>query len=98
MKLVPNRCTLYQQVHTVDQVLSFTSGTAKAIIAGEEKDVQSGDIVIVPAGVKHNFINSGPTPLMLYTGMLALESSLLLVKVLIAPCDSLRPGRAQREV
>ncbi|KAF8759624.1 enoyl-CoA hydratase isomerase family [Rhizoctonia solani] len=44
-----------------------TSGTAKAIVAGEEKTVKEGDLVIVPAGTKHNFINTAKTPLVLYT-------------------------------
>ncbi|CAE6447475.1 unnamed protein product [Rhizoctonia solani] len=56
-----------EEVHTVDQHLFFTSGTAKAIVAGEEKAVKEGDLVIVPAGTKHNFINTAKTPLVLYT-------------------------------
>lgn len=55
------------EVHTVDQALNFTSGTAKAIVAGEEKDVKAGDLVVVPAGTQHQFVNTGPTPLILYT-------------------------------
>ncbi|CAE6478499.1 unnamed protein product [Rhizoctonia solani] len=56
-----------EEVHTVDQHLIFTSGSAKAIVAGEEKAVKEGDMVIVPAGTKHNFINTAKTPLVLYT-------------------------------
>ena len=55
------------EVHTVDQVLNFTSGTAKAIVAGKEKDVKAGDTVVVPAGTQHQFLNTGPTPLILFT-------------------------------
>jgi hypothetical protein len=33
----------------------FTSGTAKAIVAGEEKDILAGDLVIVPAGTKRQY-------------------------------------------
>jgi oxalate decarboxylase/phosphoglucose isomerase-like protein (cupin superfamily) len=29
--------------------------------------VKAGDLVIVPAGTKHQFLNTGPTPLLLYT-------------------------------
>lgn len=36
-------------------------------MAGKEQDVKAGDLVIVPAGTKHQFINTGPTPLILYT-------------------------------
>ncbi|KAH7343294.1 RmlC-like cupin domain-containing protein [Rhizoctonia solani] len=56
-----------EEVHTVDQHLFFTNGTAKAIVAGEEKTVKEGDLVIVPAGTKHNFINAAKSPLVLYT-------------------------------
>ena len=50
-----------------DQILSFVSGIGKAVIAGESRQVGPGDIVVVPAGVQHNFLNDGPNPLVLYT-------------------------------
>ena len=50
-----------------DQILSFVSGVGKAVIAGRSKAVGPGDVVVVPAGVKHNFLNDGPNPLVLYT-------------------------------
>lgn len=56
-----------EEIHTVDQILTFTSGTALAQVGGKEQDVKAGDLVIVPAGTKHQFINTGPTPLLLYT-------------------------------
>ncbi|KZT57773.1 cupin 2 conserved barrel domain protein [Calocera cornea HHB12733] len=56
-----------EEIHHVDQTLCFTKGKAKAVIEGEEKDINSGDIVIVPAGNRHNFINIGSTNLILYT-------------------------------
>src|SRR5690606_30934572 len=50
-----------------DQILSFVSGSGKAVIDGEEQFVAPGDIVAVPAGARHNFINVGNSPLVLYT-------------------------------
>ena len=50
-----------------DQILTFVSGTGKAIVSGSEKNVAQGDLVVVPAGLKHNFVNTGPNPLILYT-------------------------------
>ena len=50
-----------------DQILQFVSGTGRAEVAGETKDVTQGDLVVVPAGTKHNFTNTGPNPLVLYT-------------------------------
>ncbi|KAK9783961.1 putative Cupin domain-containing protein [Seiridium cardinale] len=56
-----------EEIHTVDQILTFTSGTALAQVGGREQEVKAGDLVIVPAGTKHQFVNTGPTPLLLYT-------------------------------
>ena len=50
-----------------DQILQFVSGNGRAEVAGETQDVTQGDLVIVPAGTKHNFTNTGPNPLVLYT-------------------------------
>ncbi|KAG7288476.1 hypothetical protein NEMBOFW57_004829 [Staphylotrichum longicolle] len=54
-------------IHTVDQILTFTSGTGLAQVGGRDQEVKAGDMVIVPAGTKHQFLNKGPTPLILYT-------------------------------
>ena len=51
------------EVHTVDQVLTFTSGQAKATVNGKDQDIKAGDLVIVPAGTQHQFVNTGKTPL-----------------------------------
>ena len=50
-----------------DQILSFVSGLGKAVVGGKTKKVGVGDVVVVPAGVEHNFLNDGPNPLVLYT-------------------------------
>jgi len=55
------------EVHTVDQALTFTSGEGKATINGKDQDVKAGDLMVVPAGTQHQFINTGETPLILYT-------------------------------
>lgn len=56
-----------EEVHAVDQLLSFVSGVATAVIDGEEQKVGTGDLVVVPAGRRHNFVNAGGEPLRLYT-------------------------------
>lgn len=56
-----------EEVHTVDQILTFTSGTGLAQVGGREQAVKAGDLVIVPAGTRHQFLNTGSTPLLLYT-------------------------------
>lgn len=47
--------------------MTFTSGTGQATIAGKHQEVKAGDLIIVPAGTQHQFVNTGPTPLILYT-------------------------------
>lgn len=51
------------EVHTVDQALTFTSGEGKATINGKDQVVKAGDLMVVPAGTQHQFVNTGPTPL-----------------------------------
>jgi mannose-6-phosphate isomerase-like protein (cupin superfamily) len=50
-----------------DQILSFVAGAAEATVGGETKVVGPGDLVVVPARTEHNFRNTGPDPLVLYT-------------------------------
>ncbi|KAE8154895.1 FAD binding domain-containing protein [Aspergillus avenaceus] len=64
---VPVNGEIGDEVHTVDQVLIFTHGTGKAIVSGKEQQVNQGDVVIVPAGTQHQFLNVGSTPLEVVT-------------------------------
>lgn len=50
-----------------DQLLSFVSGIGAAQVAGETRPVTAGDVVVVPAGTRHNFLNTGTEPLVLTT-------------------------------
>ncbi len=51
----------------VEQALFFMSGTAKAVLNGQESTVNAGDIVVVTPGTAHNFINTGTEVLKVYT-------------------------------
>ncbi|GAA2701174.1 hypothetical protein GCM10010429_04790 [Micromonospora olivasterospora] len=65
---IPPGGEIGEEVHDgIDQILTFVSGTGEARVAGEKKEVAQGDLVVVPAGTKHNFVNTGPNPLVLYT-------------------------------
>ena len=64
---IPKGGEIGEEIHEVDQILTFVSGTGKAIIGSAEKAVAQGDLVVVPAGKKHNFLNTGENPLILYT-------------------------------
>lgn len=64
---IPAGGDIGDEVHTVDQALTFTSGIGKATINGKDQDVKAGDLMVVPAGTQHQFVNTGPNPLILYT-------------------------------
>jgi mannose-6-phosphate isomerase-like protein (cupin superfamily) len=65
---IPPGGEIGEEVHEdVDQILTFVSGTGEATVSGAKKNVAQGDLVVVPAGKKHNFVNTGPNPLILYT-------------------------------
>lgn len=57
-----------EEVHdTVDQFFRFEEGQAKVTIEGRDFDVKEDEVVIVPAGSKHNIVNTGNLDLKLYT-------------------------------
>lgn len=58
-----------EEIHdTTDQFLRIEAGEGKLIIDDEEFSIQDGDAIIVPAGAKHNLINtSSEKSLKLYT-------------------------------
>lgn len=51
-----------------DQFFRIEKGTGKAIIDNTEYPLKDGDVLVIPAGAKHNVINTSPTDeLKLYT-------------------------------
>lgn len=65
---IPPDGEIGEEVHEgIDQILTFVSGTGEARVDGETKAVNPGDLVVVPSGLRHNFVNTGPNPLVLYT-------------------------------
>jgi mannose-6-phosphate isomerase-like protein (cupin superfamily) len=51
----------------VDQILVFVQGTGEAVLDGKKSECSNGRLVHVPAGTKHNFVNTGTVDLRLYT-------------------------------
>lgn len=51
----------------VDQTLVFVSGQGEAILNGQRQPVTVNTLCFVPAGTRHNFVNTGSEPLQLYT-------------------------------
>jgi mannose-6-phosphate isomerase-like protein (cupin superfamily) len=65
---IPAGGEIGEEVHEdTDQILTFVSGTGEATVSGQKRKVAQGDLVVVPAGRKHNFVNTGHNPLILYT-------------------------------
>lgn len=50
-----------------DQFFRFESGSGKCTIDENSYHVKDGDVIIAPAGAKHNVINTGAESLKMYT-------------------------------
>ena len=55
------------EVHGLDQFIRIESGKGKAILNGQEYEIEDDWAVVIPAGVEHNIVNTGDEPLKLYT-------------------------------
>jgi len=68
MNLTPGE-EIGEEIHNAnDQFFRFESGNGKCIINENEYNVKEGDAVVVPAGAKHNVINTDTNrALKLYT-------------------------------
>ena len=68
MSLLPNE-EIGMEVHPDnDQFFRFEAGQGTCVIDGNEYAVSDGDAIIIPAGAKHNIINTSSTDdLKMYT-------------------------------
>ena len=55
------------EVHTLDQFFRVEQGSGEAVLDGVRTAIRAGFAVLVPAGAKHNIINTGDVALKLYT-------------------------------
>jgi mannose-6-phosphate isomerase-like protein (cupin superfamily) len=55
------------ELHELDQFFRVEEGTGEALLEGVRTSISAGFAVLVPAGTKHNIINTGNVPLKLYT-------------------------------
>ncbi len=56
-----------EEIHDVDQFIRVDKGVGTAIMNGKKQKIQDGDALVVPAGAKHNIINTGRSVLKIYT-------------------------------
>jgi non-heme chloroperoxidase len=55
------------EVNELDQFFRVEEGVGVAVLDGVRTPIRAGFAVVVPAGLKHNIINTGTVPLKLYT-------------------------------
>ncbi len=67
MSILPGE-DIGEEIHQLDQFIRVEAGEGKAVLDGVEHGLSDGFAVVVPAGTKHNIINtSTDKPLKLYT-------------------------------
>jgi len=68
MSILPGE-DIGEEVHAEhDQFIRIEAGTGRAVLNGETAELSDGSAVVIPAGVKHNIINtSADVDLKLYT-------------------------------
>jgi mannose-6-phosphate isomerase-like protein (cupin superfamily) len=67
MSIAPND-DIGEEVHGLDQFIRIEAGEGKAVLDDKEQAVKDDDAIVIPAGTKHNIINtSADKPLKLYT-------------------------------
>ena len=65
---IPPGGEIGEEVHPdTDQSLLFVDGEGEALLGGETSPVRTNDLVLVRAGTRHNFVNTGQEPLRLVT-------------------------------
>ncbi|MCB6180136.1 cupin domain-containing protein [Rhodobacter sp. Har01] len=67
MALTPGQDIGMETHATHDQFFRIEKGEGEVVIDGVSHKIKGGDGLIVPAGAKHNLVNTGDTSLRLYT-------------------------------
>ena len=55
------------EVHQLDQFFRVEEGSGEAVLDGVRTAIRAGFAIVVREGATHNIINTGKTPLKLYT-------------------------------
>ena len=57
-----------KEVHSgIDQFIRVEQGRGQAVINGVQHEIEDDAAVVIPAGARHNIVNTGDEPLKLYT-------------------------------
>ncbi len=49
-----------EEVHELDQFIRFEAGEGSVVLDGEKHPVKDGAAVVIPAGTRHNVVNTSP--------------------------------------
>ena len=55
------------ETHDVDQLLFVVEGEGKVVLDGRDERFEDGMVVCVPAGTRHNILNTDDEPMRLFT-------------------------------
>lgn len=55
------------EVHELDQFFRVQAGSGEAVLDGVRTAIHAGSVVVVPAGARHDLVNTGQQPLKLFT-------------------------------
>ncbi len=64
---IPEGEEIGEEVHGQDQFIRIEAGEGKAVLDDVEHALADGTAVVVPAGTKHNIVNTGAGDLKLYS-------------------------------
>lgn len=56
-----------EETHDLDQFIRIEAGQGTAVLDDVEHKIEDGTAIVIPAGTKHNIVNSGTEALKLYT-------------------------------
>lgn len=56
-----------EEIHELDQFIRIEAGTGQAVLDGVTHAIAAEYAVVIPAGTKHNIINTSTEPMKLYT-------------------------------
>lgn len=55
------------EIHKLDQFFRVEEGVGQAVLDGVTTPIEAGFAILVPAGTKHNIVNTGSAAMKLYT-------------------------------
>ncbi len=64
---IPAGSDIGEEVHELDQFIRLEEGKGQAILNDEVHDIEDDWAVVIPAGMKHNIVNTGEEAMKLYS-------------------------------